>query len=312
MKHAVLIPTYNSVSTLAETLQSVLAQDLSGVDGVYLADDASSDGTVELARRTWRSDTPLVVIQHERNGGERRNVNTAVGQLAKHLEWIHILHSDDLAKPHWLATMIRQAESSLSTVASICSSWDNLNGDGSIEPGENDASKATVHVAGFAEAIRDTLRKGCWWHISGCAIRLEAFRDIGGFAEDLPQTGDWEWLLRCLQRGWGVDYIPQTLILYRQHVGSVSSTSFREHRDVAESFAIIQKFARYLTFQDVCRLHGARAVALVSRIGRSLMSRNVARARKALMLLFSVPARTSGALASRHSVGAELSSKQSR
>jgi len=299
-RHAVLIPTYNSVRTLAETLQSVLVQDLSAVDGVYLADDASSDGTVELARRIWQSDTPLVVIQHERNGGERRNVNIALRQLPKHLEWIHILHSDDLAKPHWLATIIRQADSGSSTVASICSSWDNLNGDGSIEPGEDDTSKATVHVDGSAEAIRSTLRKGCWWHISGCAIRLEALRDIGGFAEDLPQTGDWEWLLRCLRSGWAVDYIPQTLIVYRQHGASVSSTSFRDHRDVSESLDVIKSYASYLTTLDVCRLHAARSWVLIRRTGKSLLQGNPARARKAVVLLGGIPTRVGASLTSKH------------
>ena len=154
--------------------------------------------------------------------------------------------------------------------------------------------------------------KGCWWHISGCAIRLAAFRDIGDFAEHLAQSSDWAWLLRCLRRGWGVDYIPQTLIVYRQHVASVSSTSFRDHRDVAESFEIIKSFAGYLTFRDVCQLHGARARSLISRIGRSLLSRNVDRARKALVLLLRVPARTTDALASRHGIEAGLTGRNSQ
>ena len=174
-RHAVLIPSYNSVTTLGETLHSLLAQDLSSIDGVYLADDASADDTVEIARRVWQSTTPLFVLRREQNGGERRNVNGALGQLPAHVEWIHILHSDDIAKPHWLSTMVRHIDGAPATVASVCSSWDNLNGDGSVEPGENEPAKPAVHVDGSPEAIRSTLQKGCWWHISGCAIRLAAF-----------------------------------------------------------------------------------------------------------------------------------------
>lgn len=310
--HAILVPSYNSARTIGETLQSLLVQDLTTVDGVYLADDASSDDTIDIAQRFWRSTTPLIVIKRNRNSGERVNVNSAIDQLPDHLEWIHILHSDDMAKPHWLRTMVRHIEEARPAVASICSSWDNLHDDGSVESGENDPMKAAVYVAGSPESIRSTLQKGCWWHISGCAIRLEAFRDIGGFAEHLPQTGDWQWLLRCLRAGWAIDYIPQTLIVYRQHSQSVSSSSFRDHRDVAESFEIIKSFAGYLTFRDVCRLHGSRARALTSRLGRSLLNRNLDRARKALVLLLRIPARISDTLASRHAVEVGVTARHSR
>jgi GT2 family glycosyltransferase len=252
------------------------------------------------------------VIKRNRNGGERVNVNSAMHQLPRHLEWIHILHSDDIAKPHWMKTMVRHIEQARPTVASICSSWDNLLDDGSLETGENDPMKPSVYVEGSPESIRSTLQRGCWWHISGCAIRLEAFRDIGGFAEHLPQTGDWQWLLRCLRAGWAINYVPQTLIVYRQHSQSISSSSFRDHRDVTESFEIIKSFAGYLTFPDVYRLHWTRARALTSRLGRSLLNRNLDRARKALVLLLRIPARIGDTLASRNAVEAEITGRQSR
>jgi hypothetical protein len=217
-----------------------------------------------------------------------------------------------VAKSRWLGAMVQQIERALPTVGTVCSSWDNLNGDGSIVAGEDEPARPAVHVDGSAEAIRSTLLKGCWWHISGCAIRLKAFRDVGEFAEHLAQSSDWAWLLRCLRRGWGVDYIPQTLIVYRQHTASVSSASFRDHRDVVEAFEIIQSFAGYLTLRDVCRVHAARARALTSRLGRSLLNRNIDRARKALVLLLRIPARIGDTLASRHAVEAGVTGRQSR
>jgi len=310
--HAVLVPTYNSAATLGETLQSLLAQDMSSVDAVYLADDGSADSTLEIARRIWQSDTPLIVLGQQRNQGQWRNVNEAMRQMPGHLEWIHILHSDDLAKSRWLSTMVQQIDRADPTVGTVCSSWDNLNGDGSIVAGEDEPARPAVHVDGSAEAIRSTLLKGCWWHISGCAIRLQAFRDVGEFAEHLAQSSDWAWLLRCLRQGWGVDYIPQTLIVYRQHAASVSNTSFRDHRDVVESFEIVQSFAAYLTLRDVCQWHAARARALISRLGRSLLNRNIDRARKALVLLLRIPARIGDTLASRHAVEAGVTGRRAR
>jgi glycosyltransferase involved in cell wall biosynthesis len=310
--HAVLVPTYNSAATIGETLQSLLAQDLSPVDAVYLADDGSADSTLEIARRIWQSDIPLIVLEQERNQGQWRNVNEAMLRMPDHLEWIYILHSDDVAKSRWLTAMVQQIERADPMVGTVCSSWDNLNGDGSVVVGEDEPGRPAVHVDGSAEAIRSTLLKGCWWHISGCAIRLQAFRDVGEFAEHLAQSSDWAWLLRCLRRGWGVDYVPQTLIVYRQHSASVSSASFRDHRDVVEAFEIIQSFAGYLTLRDVGQLHAARARALISRLGRSLLNKNIDRARKALVLLLQIPARFGGTLASRRALEAGVTGRHSR
>lgn len=307
--NAVLIPTYNSAATLRPTLESLLAQDLSSIDAVYLADDASSDATIEIARAVWQSPTPLIVISQSRNQGERHNVNTAIRGMPSHLAWIHILHSDDLAKPQWLTAMTAQIDRAQPTVASICSSWDDLNADGSIKEGENEPDKPAVHVDGSAESVRSTLKKGCWWHISGCAIRLAAFRNIGDFTENLAQTGDWEWLLRCLRRGWGIDYIPQTLIMYRLHGASVSSASFREHRDVTESLGVIKSYAGYLTTRELCRLHTVRAWSLIRRTGHSLLQRNPERARKALFLLVRLPAHAAGSFSSMRLHKGETSSK---
>jgi GT2 family glycosyltransferase len=100
---------------------------------------------------------------------------------------------------------------------------------------------------------------------------------------------DWEWLLRCLRAGRDVFYIPRSLILYRQHEASVSSSSFRVHRDVQESFQIIHENARYLSSPDVASLYGRRFVALARRAGISLARRDFERARAALALMAKAP-----------------------
>ena len=112
--------------------------------------------------------------------------------------------------------------------------------------------------------------RGCWWHISGCAIRMKAFDDVGEFDTRMPQLGDWDWLLRCLARGWSVEYIPRTLIRYRQHAASVSTLSFREDRDIRESLEIIGRHAVVLDSRDVLALHGQRMRSYARRLARAV------------------------------------------
>jgi GT2 family glycosyltransferase len=275
-----VIPTYNSKATVSDTLESVAAQGKSvrHVAGVYVADDCSSDGTVATLRPAWTLTTPLEIIEGDRNLGERGNVNRAVCRFRQVADWMLIIHSDDVAKSNWLESMLERIWRSEARVGSICASWDNWMPDGTVLLGEDDPQRAVEVIRGDAASIRSTLERGCWWHISGCAIRLEAFDDVGGFDPRLAQLGDWDWLLRCLARGWSVEYIPRTLIKYRLHEASVSSRSFREDRDIRESLEIIGRYTALLGAGRLVQLHGRRMGSCARRLVRALLRRDLPRA----------------------------------
>jgi len=276
----IVIPTYNSRATVGDTLESLAAQGESVrcVAGVYVADDCSSDGTVATLRPAWTLPTPLEIIEGDRNLGERGNVNRAVRRFRQLADWMLVLHSDDVAKVNWLELMLERIRQCEARVASICASWDNWMPDGTVLSGEDDLQRPVEVIRGDAVCVRRTLERGCWWHISGCAIRLEAFDDIGGFDPRLAQLGDWDWLLRCLARGWSVEYIPRTLIKYRLHEASVSSLSFREDRDIRESLEIIGRYVTLLGAGRLLHLHGRRMGSCARRLVRALLRRDLARA----------------------------------
>jgi GT2 family glycosyltransferase len=272
MRIALLIPSFNSATTIAATLNSVQSQGrtLGRIAGVYIADDCSRDNSIAVAEANWRAAISLRIIKAERNLGERANVNRAMPLLGETADWVLLLHSDDIAKPNWLEIMISRIEGCPENVGSICSSWDTLMPDGSIVPGEDDVDRPREIIKGTVEAVHGTLKRGCWWHISGCAIRLRAFYDIGEFDPNLPQLGDWDWLLRSLNKGWAIEYAPRTLILYRQHQGSVSSTSFRRDRDVVESLEIVRRYVQVLSKKDLISFHLRKGMYMLRRFLRAL------------------------------------------
>lgn len=271
---AILLPAYNSSSTIEATLKSVQEQPaLSRLVFFCIADDASTDDTCEKAREAWKSLIELRIRKALENRGERANVNAAVELIAPEVDWFFVLHSDDLAKGNWLSMMLQQIEQCDETVASICSSWDNLLPDGRVVPGEDNPNRAVEIITGNPDSVRSTLLRGCWWHLSGCAIRVAAFKQIGGFTLNMPQLGDWDWLLRALIKGWSIEYIPRALIQYRQHSTSVSSISFQQHRDVHESLAIIRHFGAFLSKREIIWFHmrrlnyvGRRAIRAILRL----------------------------------------------
>src|SRR5947209_7133998 len=104
---AILIPSFNSRVTIEDTVASVVAQEeLETVRKVYLADDASVDDTTAAALRSWTPGCPLCVISRSTNYGQWRNLSAALRDMPPEVEWVLLLHSDDIAKPGWVATMM--------------------------------------------------------------------------------------------------------------------------------------------------------------------------------------------------------------
>lgn len=285
---AILIPSYNNEDTISYTLESIQTQRewIKKISAVYIADDCSSDRTIALAQATWHSPIVLHILPADRNQGQWENVNRAINLIKETADWCLILHSDDIAKPNWLEMIISRIEACSENIGSICSSWDNLMPDGSIKQGEDDPSKQLEVIEGNDDAVRGTLLKGCWWHISGCAIRVKMREDCGSFNQKFPYQADWEWLLRSLKRGWAVEYIPRTLILYRQNVSSVSSKSFQTHRDIREFLEIIPKYINLLEPKDLFYLYQQRINFIFRRLVKSLITLNTQRVWQSFQVFF--------------------------
>jgi glycosyltransferase involved in cell wall biosynthesis len=286
----ILIPAYNCADYVEATLESLATQDeaLERVDRIVLADDTSKDRTVEIARTSWSNRIPLEVFESSSNRGEYKNVNEAVDRLPERIEWMLVMHADNLAKPGWLRTLLDRIAAAGPKIGSICTSWDDLSPDGSVKLGEYRQPPTPEIIAGNAEAVRGTLLRGCWWHISSCAIRLQAFREVGGLPLGLRLKGDWDFLLRLLGAGWDVEYVPTALMLYRANPAGSSSVSFRHHRDVVETLAVIRRHDDALTNFDTAQLHFSYLRYLVRRFGGSLVVRHWERAARAVFVGISV------------------------
>ena len=65
---SIVIPTYNAESTLENAVSSVIGQSFENWE-LIIADDASSDGTVRLARELASRDGLIRVVESEVNNG---------------------------------------------------------------------------------------------------------------------------------------------------------------------------------------------------------------------------------------------------
>jgi glycosyltransferase involved in cell wall biosynthesis len=283
---AIVIPAFNAAATIAETLHAVQAcPGVEKLGGVFVCDDASTDNTPKIAADAWISVPRLTILQNEQRLGERSTVNAAFEHLRKDYQWIFILHADDVVKKNWLDLYLHRMKSAEPRVASICSSYDCwCPAVKRIESGEDDFSRDLEIIRGARESVLGTLKAGCWWHISGCAIRVERFFDIGGFRPHMPQLGDYEWLLRCLKLGYDIEYIPRTTMLYRTHPASVSSMSFRRGQDLIERLELFRAYCEegYLTRRQLRAVRMRVVYTVLTRVVKQLSTGNLGNSRNLL------------------------------
>ncbi len=278
-KVIVLVPAYRCEEMIKDTLRSLQEQGqaLSRVAEVIVADDGSRDRTAEVVRSLWKSATPLRILERTFNYGEYASVNNAVEQFPADAEWFLMMHADNIAKPGWLQTFLDRIPHVADNVATICSSYDAFDETGKVTPGEDKPGAPIVTIPGTREEVAGTLLRGCWWHISSSVVRVKAFREVGGLPKIMQLTGDWDFMLRLQAAGWTIEYIPKTLMLYRNNPAGSSSITFRQHSDVREMLLVVGRFYGALSGKQLFKLHATYFNFLLRRLARALLRMDAVR-----------------------------------
>lgn len=213
---SVIIPAWNALRWLPETLGGVMAQE--GVEFEVIAvDDGSTDGTADFVAKTW----PQARLLRTENRGvsHARNLGTAEarGRLVKYLD------ADDQLTP---GTLARQAALLAAQPGADVAygDWQRLDElhDGTFIPGETIRRRiedvdADPELAFFAE----------FWCPTGAYLWRRAFLEkVLPWKESLPviQDARFAWDAAAAGACWAHD--AQVSVLYRQHRrGSVSTRS---------------------------------------------------------------------------------------
>ena len=100
---SVLIPTYNRVTTLEQCVRSAQAGGYDRLE-IIISDNASTDGTQELARRLAAEDPRIVFLEHAKNLGPLPNWRACLERATG--DYVHWLWSDDWVEPAFYRTLM--------------------------------------------------------------------------------------------------------------------------------------------------------------------------------------------------------------
>ncbi|MBD2075732.1 glycosyltransferase [Phormidium sp. FACHB-592] len=216
-KVSVIIPAHNAEETIAETLQSLLAQTLLDWEAIVV-DDASVDRTIEVAKNLVSQDSRIQVVSQS-NMGVSVARNTGI-QLAQS-DWLLFLDADDWIAPEHLEKMLCVLEADPDLDAVHCG-WALVAPDG-ITISQGFCPQTNNLFALFA--------RKCAFVIHACIIRKALVETVGLFDSSLKACEDWDLWQRVARTGADFGAISEVLAFYRARPDSASRDSDQFCRD---------------------------------------------------------------------------------
>lgn len=197
---SVVVPCFNSADTLGEQLKALAAQDYEGSWEVVLADNGSTDGSVELAQ-SWAPKLRALTVVHVTDHGVS-NVRNC-GARAANGDLLAFCDSDDVVVPGWLTALVAAAA------------------DADIVGGRlDDVSLNDPHLVFWRGALPDAPleRFGHLPYAPGgnCAVWRDVFEDLRGWDPGYvagSDDADFSW--RAQARGYTVTYAREAVLRYR-------------------------------------------------------------------------------------------------
>jgi glycosyltransferase involved in cell wall biosynthesis len=200
------IPTLNQADFLAQTLDSLLAQ-TRPPDEILVSDHHSTDHTQEvLSRYAGR----IRVVQPPPGVNLTGQYNFTLSSLSG--DWITLLSSDDIARPHFCETLLRGAASQSDAVL-VRAGWENIDTQG------NFVSRHYMLSVPRSEGPPNNLtsqKYGPKVNFAAFAIQREAFLQSGPILPAIESLADWVLFLQMAPYG---SYVYEHALLSGYRVG---------------------------------------------------------------------------------------------
>lgn len=214
---SVVLPCYNGGSLLARQLDSIAAQEFEQPWELVFVDNASTDGSADLARG-YRDRIPnLRVIDASAEKGQPFALNTGIH--AANGRRIILCDADDEVAPGWLRAMAMALEehrfvASRMDLRKLNPPWLHSDQQAKILPKlwyHPHAPYAAGATLGFQRSL---------------------FDEIGPFDSSLPYLHDTEWCIQAQSRGVLIQLVEGAVVHYRRR------TSLRAHLRQSRNYAV--------------------------------------------------------------------------
>lgn len=212
---SVCVITYNSATTVEQTLESIYDQTYNNIE-LVISDDCSIDETIEVCRswldrnRDRFANVKLLLSEH--NTGTTRNLNRCC--RAAMGKWIKPIAGDDLLKPIAIDTFLKYCNDN---ACDVCVSTLDFFGD------PIQASKKEIYYTSFYEKYSKLsqrekyklLLSECLLPMPGMLISKKLLNDVNYSDETYAFAEEWPLYMKIFDAGVDIPYFPGKLVCYR-------------------------------------------------------------------------------------------------
>ena len=192
----VYIPAYNHEPFVGAAVQSVLDQSFTDFE-LIVADDASTDGTLEVIQRF--NDPRMTVVPFPTNRGADAVANHCIRSARG--DYISPLSSDDVFHPHKLQRQVEYLDAHPEVLA-VVAAPDCLDESGAPMQEPHAYSKVfTSNNRPREESLRQFFFNGCDFAHTSLMVRRSAFERFGLYHDLLRQSPDLDFFVRLLLNG---------------------------------------------------------------------------------------------------------------
>lgn len=211
---AVVLPTYNGIKYIRESVESVLGQTYQDFE-FLICDDHSTDGTWEYLQTL--NDSRIRLFRNEQNKGLFPTLNFLIRQTSA--QWIHLWSQDDIMYPFCL-----EAEADFARrhpdVPFFFSQRDIIDQTGKIiSPYDENYDNELIPERHLIKI--SILAGSVTGNIANTVVKRNEIERVGYFDEKMRYSADFD-LWERLSRGKDIGVINKALIQLREHSGQLS------------------------------------------------------------------------------------------
>jgi glycosyltransferase involved in cell wall biosynthesis len=225
---SIVTPVFNQESFIAQTIESVLAQDYPHIEYIVI-DDGSTDGTPDVIASYAGK---FITVRHS-NMGQARTLNKGWAKCRGQV--LGYLSADDVLLPN----AVSQAVALLDSEPDVVMVYPDCD---LIDP----FSQIIRHSVGRETIYEELVVKQECYIGPGAFFRRSAYEQAGGWDEQLRVAPDREFWMRLGLLG-KITMIPQVLAHYRMHPQSISYF----HSTVEDSLEYVAVMEKYFGRRDL-------------------------------------------------------------
>lgn len=234
---SVMIPVFNSGSYLAETLKSVLSQEMpEGEMQIEVIDDCSTDINIQALIRDMGQGR-VGYYRQPYNVGSLRNFETCLN-LSRG-EFVHILHSDDLVHSNFYRSMDNIFKS-YPDIGAAFSRFKYIDDRGATLNYQEAEAPVECVLENWLHRLAEKQRI----QAASIVVKREVYEQLGGFC-GVHYAEDWEMWARIATR-YSFGYTPSILASYRKHEKSILGQSLATAQNLKDLEYVIEKIIGYL------------------------------------------------------------------